>query len=207
MLQVDPLAKFEVTKKFVLPEQLHLPIAAKNVKVLSDYVGEIQCDLSPVGTNQAFLISVPNTVIPDPNLEIWHQSRSHILNSQLQVWVHVNYKSYRRDYIKALPEDKIQDFVLDHILNRRIARLKGYNYLRIIPVSKGVNSSSSYSEKWGVDLNSRPEMIEKYKISKQKIQYADLCDIVKMLNIKPGGGFMEEVNYFNSLLKNYHPEK
>lgn len=207
MLKVDPIAKFEVTKKFVLPEELHLPIAAKNLKALSEYVGAIKCELSIVGTNNAFLISVPNAMIPDPNLAIWHQPRSYILNMNLQVWVHVNYRSYRRAYIKAFHEDNIKDFVLDHILNRRIARLKGYNYLRIIPVSKGVNSSSSYSENWGVDLHKRIEMIKKNSLSEQKIQYADLCDIVKMLNIRPGGGFMEEINYFNSLLKRYNAKK
>lgn len=207
MLKIDPLAKFEVTKKFVLPEELHLPIAAKNLKALSEYVGIIKCELSPAGTNQAFLISVPNTMIPDPNLAIWHQTRSYIINSQLQVWVHVNYSSYRRAYNTAFPEENIKEFVLDHILNRRIARLKGYNYLRIIPVSRGVNSSSSYSENWGVDLHRRTEMIEKNNLSEQKIQYADLCDIVKMLNIRPGGGFMEEINYFNSLLKKYNAKK
>ncbi len=207
MLHVDTLAKFEVTKKFVLPEELHLPIAAKDLASISKYIGELKCELSKKGTNNAFLVSIPSININFPNLSIWTHTRSNILINNLQIWVHVDYNNYRNAYKKAFPEDNIQEFVLDHILNRRIARYKGYKYLRIIPVSRGVNSSSSYSEKWGVSLNRMPEMKVKNENSQQKIQYADLCDIVKMLNVKPGGGFMEEVNYYNSILKKLNFEK
>jgi hypothetical protein len=37
-------------------------------------------------------------------------------------------------------------------------------------------------------------MIEINKASKAAVQYADLCDIVKILNMQGGGSFMENVN-------------
>jgi hypothetical protein len=85
--------------------------------------------------------------------------------------------------------------VLDHIMNRRVARLKGFTYLRIVPISRGANSShGSLSEGWGVAYHSTPRMVEINTASKAVVQYADLCDIVKMLNIQGGGFFMENVN-------------
>lgn len=43
-------------------------------------------------------------------------------------------------------------------------------------------------------------MREKNKISQAVVQYADLADIVKMLNIKGGGSFMDNVNEAQKLV-------
>jgi hypothetical protein len=37
-------------------------------------------------------------------------------------------------------------------------------------------------------------MMEINKASQAVVQYADLCDLVKMLNIQGGGSFMQNVN-------------
>src|SRR5258708_40217965 len=72
---------------------------------------------------------------------------------------------------------------------------KGFAYLRIVPISREANSShGSLSEGWAVEHHSSPEMRGKNRVSQASVQYADLSDIVKMLNMKGGGSFMESVN-------------
>jgi hypothetical protein len=80
-------------------------------------------------------------------------------------------------------------------MNRRVARLKGLSYLRIVPVSRAVNSShGGLSEKWAVTHHRSTEMRAVNQASQASVQYADLSDIVKMLNIEGGGSFMDNVN-------------
>ena len=77
----------------------------------------------------------------------------------------------------------------------------GFNYVRIIPISRGANSSSgSLSEQWGVKYHSTPRMRKINSEKKSFIQYADLSCVVKMLNIKTGGGVMDAVNDGQALL-------
>lgn len=71
MMKIDAVAKFEVERKFVLPPCLHLPIAAKHKLSISDYIGEIECELSRQGTNNAFLVSVPKSSRINRRLPIW----------------------------------------------------------------------------------------------------------------------------------------
>jgi hypothetical protein len=86
-------------------------------------------------------------------------------------------------------------------MNRRVARLKGFTYLRIVPVSRATNSShGGLSEGWGVELHSSPRMRELNKASQAVVQYADLADIVKMLNMQGGGSFMDIVNEAQKLV-------
>ena len=61
----------------------------------------------------------------------------------------MNYTGYRKAYKRAFPKEDITKKVINHILNRRIAMIKGYEYVRVSPVIRGVNSSSGYSENWG----------------------------------------------------------
>lgn len=200
MKEIDPIAKFEVEKKFVLPTCLHLPVAVGDKLSLTKYIGDIVCELSRSDTNNAFLMFVPPPSEIDKRLPIWKIENSYILNKELQVWVNVDYNNYRAAYKKAFPAEDLNSLVLDHIMNRRTARLKGFKYVRIVPVSRAVNSSSAFSEKWGVALN-KTESMKKVNTQKLKnLQYADLTDIVKMLNIKPGGGVMETVNIAQKLV-------
>lgn len=43
-------------------------------------------------------------------------------------------------------------------------------------------------------------MMELNKASKAMVQYADLADVVKMLDIEGGGSFMENVNQAQKLV-------
>jgi len=66
---------------------------------------------------------------------------------------------------------------------------------RIVPISRAANSShGGLSEGWGVELHSSLRMMEINRVSQAVVQYADLADIVKMLNMEGGGSFMDIVN-------------
>ena len=87
-------------------------------------------------------------------------------------------------------------------MNRRVARLKGFAYLRVVPISRGANSShGSLSEGWAVEYHSSPEMQEKNRVSQAAVQYADLSDIVKLLNMQGGGSLMDMVNEAQKLVE------
>jgi hypothetical protein len=45
-----------------------------------------------------------------------------------------------------------------------------------------------------VEYQTSPRMMELNKASQAVVQYADLADVVKMLNMEGGGSFMENVN-------------
>jgi hypothetical protein len=111
------------------------------------------------------------------------------------VWVDVDYSAYRRAYIGAFPDIDLTGLVLDHVMNRRVARLKGFKYLRIVPIFRKANSShGALSEGWAVEYHSSPRMIKLNKASQAAVQYADLADVVKMLNMEGGGSFTDNVN-------------
>jgi hypothetical protein len=57
------------------------------------------------------------------------------------------------------------------------------------------------SEKWSVEYHGSAEMRAKNLASPAKIQYADLADIVKMLNRKTGGLLQDPVNDAQSLIR------
>ena len=127
---------------------------------------------------------------------------SAILHHPQQVWVHVDYKGYRAAYAKAFPGESIKNVVLDHILNRKMARAMRFDYLRIVPISREANSSSGgLPEKWGIAYQTGAEMLQINAQCKSFIKYADLQDIVKMLNLKSGGGFQDTVNEAQSLVR------
>jgi hypothetical protein len=115
---------------------------------------------------------------------------ANVLFDPLQVWVHTAYTRYRPAYIRAKGHEAIADKVLAHVYNRRMAALRGYGFIRLVPVTRGVNSSSSFSEQWGVeqagaDLSARREALG------LRMQYADLSDLLVMLGISLGGGIQE----------------
>ena len=86
-------------------------------------------------------------------------------------------------------------------MNRRVARLKGFNYLRIVPISRCTNSShGGLSEGWGVAYHSTPQMREKNSASQAAVQYGDIADIAKMLNLQGGGSLMDGVNEAQKLV-------
>ncbi|MBW8879131.1 MAG: hypothetical protein JF614_29670 [Acidobacteria bacterium] len=138
----------------------------------------------------------------DLRLPMWQLAAAKVFHAPYQVWVHVDFKAYRRTYTKAFPAERLDDRVLDHVLNRRVARLKGFAYLRIIPISRGANSSSGgLSERWAFEYHSSPEMTQRNLESRASVQYADLADLVKMLDIKTGGSIMDPVNEAQALVR------
>ncbi|MBU0568939.1 hypothetical protein KKC52_12970 [bacterium] len=138
---------------------------------------------------------------PDDRLSIWSLPAAAVLHYPRQVWVHVDYSGYRRAYIRAFPDTNLTDFVIDHVMNRRVARLKDFKYLRVVPVSRAVNSShGGLSEGWAAEYHSSPRMVKLNKASQAVVQYADLSDIVKMINIEGGGSLMENVNEAQKLV-------
>ncbi|MBU4332794.1 hypothetical protein KKD20_06860, partial [Patescibacteria group bacterium] len=77
----------------------------------------------------------------------------------------------------------------------------GFQYLRVVPVTRAVNSShGSLSEKWAADYHSSPGMVEFNRASKAAVQYADISDIVKMINMQGGGSLMAIVNEAQKLV-------
>jgi hypothetical protein len=123
-----------------LPSCLFLPIAARDLNSIQCYVGKIVRTLSETRKN-AFLVQGNEPERLDRSLPIWDIPRATLLHQVKQVWVHVDYQYYRKAYMRAFPNEQLTDLVLDHILNRRVARLKGFNYLRIVPIDRPVNSS------------------------------------------------------------------
>lgn len=125
---------------------------------------------------------------------IWKLKESGILHKSRQVWVDVDYRQYRKAYKSVFPEEDISNLFLDHIMNRKVARLKGFNFVRIIPVSRGTNTSSgSSAEQHSVKHHSTPEMINHNMKRETYIQYADVADIVKMLNMQTGSAFQDGI--------------
>lgn len=174
---------------------LYIPVAARDMNAIETYVGRILAPLSPRSPSRALLVEAHEPEKPDERLAIWAHPQAGVLHFLRQVWVHVDYRAYRRAYIRAFPDIDLSGFVLDHVMNRRVARLKGFTYLRIVPISRAANSShGGLSEGWGVELHSSPRMMERNRASKAVVQYADLADVVKMLNMEGGGSLMQIVN-------------
>jgi hypothetical protein len=180
---------------------LYIPVAARNKSAIDTYVGRILGPLALRAPDRAFLVEAHEPDEPDDRLAIWNHPGAAILHYPRQVWVHVDYGAYRPAYMRAFPDVDLTGFVLDHIMNRRVARLKGFAYLRIVPIFREANSShGSLSEVWAVENHSSPKMIELNKSSEAVVQYADLCDMVKMLNMQGGGSFMQNVNEAQKLV-------
>jgi len=174
---------------------LYTPVAARDTNAIETYVGKILGELAAGKRDKALLVQSHEPEKPDDRLAIWDHPGSAILHYPLQVWVDVDYSAYRRAYIRAFPEVDLTGLVLDHVMNRRVARLKGFKYLRIVPISRKANSShGGLSEGWAAEYHSSPRMMELNKASQASVQYADLADLVKMLNMEGGGSFMDNVN-------------
>lgn len=198
---VDQFARDVAITKYGLPLSLHVPIAAKEIGDITTYIGTTRKILSSGPPIRALVIE-PYFVPQKDSLPIWELKESVILHHTRQIWVHVDYSGYRRSYLRGVGEKLDKGIVLDHVMNRRVARLKGFSYLRIVPVSREANSSSGgLCEKWAVEYHSSSYMRLVNKGSPARIQYADLSDLVKMLNLKTGGSLQDPVNEAQFLVK------
>jgi hypothetical protein len=197
---IDPHAIEIPTNSGLIP-CLFVPVAARSIDAIEKYVGKIVARLGNRTLDDALLVEAHECDPVDVDLPIWELREAAILNCSTQVWVHVEYRAYRRAYKKAFPCIDLAGLVLDHVMNRRVARLKGFAYLRIVPISRAANSShGSLSEGWGVEYHSTARMREINGASQAAVQYADLSDIVKMLNRQGGGSLMDNVNEAQKLV-------
>jgi hypothetical protein len=180
---------------------LYVPIGARDTHAIESYVGTILRGLSRGSDERALLVESHEPEPPDPRLPIWALPAAAVLHCRMQVWVHVNFAGYRKAYREAFPDVDLTGYVLDHVLNRRVARLKGFPFLRLVSISRAANSShGGLSEGWGVDYHSTPEMIARNRASQAQVQYGDLSDLVKMLNMEGGGSLMDTVNEAQNLV-------
>lgn len=199
---IDQEARDRALTRYALPICCHIPIAARNEAAIETYIGKIACVLTPASPDKALLIHPYDPPPLNRRLPIWAIKESAILHHSQQVWVHVNYRDYRKAYRKAFPDESLAELVLDHILNRKMARSMRFDYVRIIPISREANSSSGgLPEKWGIAYQSSPEMLPTNAQRQSFIQYADLGDIVKMLNLKTGGTLQDAVNEAQSFVR------
>ncbi len=185
-----------------LPPCLYVAIGARDEAAIERHVGRIVAPLGGGTAKRAWLIEAHDPPDRDARLPIWQMTGASIFHAPRQVWVHVDFGAYRQAYAQAFPTEDLRPVVLDHILNRRVARLKGLAYLRIIPISRPANSSSGgLSERWAVEYHSSPQMRQRNQESRASVQYADLADLVKMLDLKTGGAIMDPVNAAQSWVR------
>ena len=191
-----------IPQRYGLPPCLYIPVVARDINDIETYVGKIVAYLARRSPIDALLVEAHEPEKADVRLPIWGLPDAAVLHNPRQVWVHVDYCSYRRAYIRAFPDVNLAGLVQDHVMNRRVARLKGFTYLRIVPVSGAANSShGGLSEGWGVEHHSSPRMRDINKASQAVVQYADRADIVKMLNMEGGGSFMDIANEAQKLVE------
>lgn len=70
-----------------------------------------------------------------------------------------------------------------------------------MPISRSPNSScGALAEKWQFKENSTEKALIRNRESRAAIQYADLIDILKMLDITVGGGVMDVANELQFLV-------
>jgi hypothetical protein len=191
---IDPHA-VRIPQMSGLAPCLYVPVAARDTYAIEKYVGRILSPLAKRSPAKALLIESHTPESPDERLAIWKLPQAAVLHYPRQVWVHVDYTAYRRAYRRAFPDVDLTGMVLDHVMNRRVARLKRFTYLRIVPISRQANSShGGLSEMWSVEIQCSPTMRQRNDASQAVVQYADLADIVKMLNMEGGGSLMDNVN-------------
>jgi len=200
-LLIDETAKAIALTRWALPECLHVPIAAVDEDAIRNYVGNVERVVSGRGLRKALLVTVPEPAPIDPLLPISDHPNASIFHARQQVWVHVAYKPYRPAYKRALPDENIGGLILSHAMNRDTAVHKGIDFVRITPVSGVANVSSAFSEQWAKELHRPKHPVVTRRTGPPFIQYADLSDLMLMLDMMLGGGVMDAVNEGQKLLE------
>jgi hypothetical protein len=198
---IDKAATDWAITRFGLAECLHVPIAAVNESAISNYVGEIKSVLSGRASRKALLVLANIPPPRDPSFPIWDLDGSHVLHHRLQVWVDVAYTRYRRAYRTAFPTEDLGDRILSHAMNRRVAVLKGFQFVRLTPTSRAANSSSAFSEGWAAVRHSTAAQRATNQRRGAFIQYADLTELMLRLDLRLGGRMMDAVNEGQKLIR------
>lgn len=180
---------------------LHVPIAARDEAAIESYVGPIVAALSRGPRRRALLVSAFPPLPAEACYPIFEHPHAAVLHRPLQVWVHIGFTRYREAYRRAFPEEPLGDAVLSHAMNRQIAALKGFDFVRITPTSRGADSSSGFAEGWEKVLHADPYQAEANRRRGTFVEYADITDLMLMLDMKLGGGVMDAVNEGQNLVK------
>ncbi len=198
---IDPVASDRALRHHGIPLCLQTPIAAADENAIRAHVGEIVDTLSRGRIAKAFLIRPHLPLAVEACYPIWDHPGAAILQHPLQVWVDVGFTRYRAAYRRAFPLEALGDAVLSHAMNRRIATLKGFRFVRITPTSRSANSSSAFQEGWGVTLHREPTQMAANRSRGALIEYADLTALMLMLDMRLGGGVMDAVNEGQKLIR------
>lgn len=192
------MGKERAVRSAAMPEELLIPIAAASVDAIIKHIGSDYRSLPRTRNDNALLVR--NEWGPERTaLAVWEHSSAGVLNSTWQLWVRTAYNGYRRAYKMAFPDENIRSKVIHHVMNRRYASLHGFEYVRVVPVSRSANSSSGFSENWGVELTKSGVL--RSRRGREMIGYADIAHLMSMLNTPIGGGVMDTVREAVALLQ------
>lgn len=169
------------SSKHGLHESLAIPIAARTLDSIKEYVGEFEVFKS--GSREAYIVNFEPWAAPN-EMEIWNNPRSHLLHAPKQVWVHVDNVSYRRLYEKIFPDLELDGYDVDHIFSRQLARMYGFEYVRLLHVLLEFNRKIGS----GPEKDSTIFRKAQYAPVRYDIQYADPLDISKLLHMEVGTG-------------------
>lgn len=179
-MKTDPIAQ-----TYNLPLCLTTPIASKSIEAIEKYIGVVK----PLEnySDKAFIVQLNNFEQPN-DFDLWNHPRAELINYPTQLWVDVDFKYYKKAYEIAFPEfDISKGIYIDHIMNRKLARLFDFKYVRLVHVRHSTNTSSGRGpETLSVLGHDKIDEIRKIQ-ENQVIQYADPFDLMKMLDFPTGG--------------------
>ncbi len=193
----DPVARERALRRAAMPESLLIPIAAVDRDAIVRHIGSVCEPIPGVRMGNAFRVIAEGGPRPS-DLSVWRHQNAHVISQTVQVWVAAKYTGYRKAYKTVFPHEDIRGRVVHHIMNRRYARLHGFEYVRVVPISNATNVSSGFSESWGVNLTRAGTL--RSRIGEASISYADLAHMMSMLDMPAGGGVMDNVREAASLL-------
>ena len=163
------------SSKFGLHESLVIPIAARTPDAIKEYIGDIEKMAS--GSKNAFIVTF-EPLAPPNELEIWKNPRSYLLQARKQLWVDVDDRNYRKLYKNIFPEIDLTGFDVVHIFNKQLAKMYGFQYVRLLHVS--VKSNREVGS--GPEKESTTFRKKDYAPVNYEIQYADPLDMCKLLH-------------------------
>ena len=187
----------QAMREWVVPECLHVPVVAEDETAIADHIGDIVQVLSP---GRALVVAIDPPSERDIRLPIWAHPMASVFFEPLQVWVNPSYTRYRQAYVRAKGRESVSGKVLAHVYNRRMAMLRGYSFVRLVPVSRRANSSSSFTEQWGVEA-AAADLGARKRQRGLRMQYADLSDLLVMLDMNLGGGVQEAFRIGQNLIE------
>jgi len=184
-------------RQWAVPECLHVAVVAEDESAIADHIGDVVEVLSP---GRALVVAIDPPPERDIRLPIWAHPMAGVFFEPIQVWVSPTYTRYRPAYVRAKGHESVSGKVLAHMYNRRMATLRGYGFIRLVPVSRRTNSSSSFTEQWGVELADADQGARRRQRG-LRMQYADLSDLLVMLDISLGGGVQEVFRIGQNLIE------